>query len=97
VIAAHLSGAAVVKTYRSIFWKHLRGDGRPHGGLNRRALPLAGDAPDAKEAATNLLTDIVFDAVDAANSKRPTLPSRYASIRPVVLRRRVAGALNGTF
>lgn len=67
VIAAHLSGAGVVKTYSSIFWKHLRDGGRPHGSLNRRALPLACVNPDAKEAATQLLTDIVFDAVAAAH------------------------------
>ncbi|MBE3074157.1 MAG: NADPH-dependent F420 reductase [Actinobacteria bacterium] len=65
VLAAHLPGARVVKTYNSIFWEHLRDDGRPSGSPNRHALPLAGDDPDAKQAATQLLTDTGFDAVDA--------------------------------
>ena len=55
----------MVKTYNSIHWEHLRDDGRPSGGLNRRALPLAGDDPDAKQVATQLLAATGFDAVDA--------------------------------
>jgi predicted dinucleotide-binding enzyme len=65
VLAAHLPGARVVKTYNSIFWEHLRDDGTISGSLNRRALPLAGDDPDAKQAATQLLDNTGFDAVDA--------------------------------
>ena len=65
VLVAHLPGARVVKTYNGIFWEHLRDDGRPSGGPNRRALPLAGDDPDAKQTATQLLSDTGFDAVDA--------------------------------
>lgn len=65
LLAAHLRGAQIVKAYNSIFWEHLRDDGRPSGSPQRRALPLAGDEPAAKAAVARLYDDTGFDAVDA--------------------------------
>jgi predicted dinucleotide-binding enzyme len=90
VLAAHLPGARVVKTFNSIFWEHLRDDGKPSGSLNRRALPLAGDDPDAKQAATQLLTDTGFDAVDAGALSQGR---RFQRGTPPYVQRYTAGEL----
>jgi hypothetical protein len=65
VIAAALSGARVVKAFNTVYYVHLRDDGRPTGTPGRRAIPIAGDDPDAKEVVAGLLDDIGFDAFDA--------------------------------
>jgi hypothetical protein len=71
--AAALPGARVVKAFNTIYYVHLRDDGRPAGTAGRRAIPIAGDDPEAKRVVAGLLDDIGFDAFDAgtlAESRR---------------------------
>ncbi|WP_211361838.1 hypothetical protein [Pseudonocardia cypriaca] len=49
----------------NIWVEHLRSMARPAGRANRSALPIAGDDAAAKEAVTELLDSLGFDAVDA--------------------------------
>lgn len=64
MIAAHADDARVVKAFNTIQWEQLRDQARPAGD-DRRALPLAGDDPDAKKIVADLIDEIGFDAVDA--------------------------------
>lgn len=65
LVAAALPGAKVVKAFNTIYYVHLREDGRPAGTPGRRAIPIAGDDSDAKQVVAGLLDDIGFDAYDA--------------------------------
>jgi predicted dinucleotide-binding enzyme len=60
-----LPGAAVVKVFNNIFYKHLRSLARPAGAADRTYLPIAGDDPAAKAAVTGFLDSIGYGAVDA--------------------------------
>lgn len=60
-----LPGAAVVKVFNNIFFKHLRSLGRPAGAADRTYLPIAGDDPAAKAAVTEFLDSIGYGTVDA--------------------------------
>jgi 8-hydroxy-5-deazaflavin:NADPH oxidoreductase len=59
-----LPGAAVVKVFNNIFFKHLRSLARPAGAADRTYLPIAGDDPAAKAAVTAFLDSIGYGAVD---------------------------------
>jgi predicted dinucleotide-binding enzyme len=63
----HLAGAAVIKVFNNIFYKHLGSLARPAGAADRSYLPIAGDDPDAKAQATRFLDSIGYGAVDAGN------------------------------
>lgn len=65
MLAARLPGARVVKAFNTIWFEHLKVQGRPNGGPWRRALPLAGDDAEAKEQVGRLLDEIGYDVVDA--------------------------------
>jgi 8-hydroxy-5-deazaflavin:NADPH oxidoreductase len=65
LVAKHLSRSNVVKAFNSIYAKDLETDGRPPGTPNRRALPIAGDDPEAKKLVTELLDRFGYDTVDA--------------------------------
>ena len=58
-------GAAVVKVFNNIFFKHLKSLARPAGAADRTYLPIAGDDPAAKGAVTEFLDSIGYGAVDA--------------------------------
>ena len=58
-------GRPVVKAFNGIFAAHLLDGGRPPGAEDRRALPIAGDEPLAKEVVLALLDELGFDGVDA--------------------------------
>lgn len=58
-------GRPVVKAFNGIYAAELLDTGRPAGAPDRRALPVAGDDPDAKQVVTRLLDELGFDAVDA--------------------------------
>jgi predicted dinucleotide-binding enzyme len=67
LVAAALPGARVVKAFNTIYYVHLRDDGLPSGSAGRRAIPIAGDDPEAKRVVAGLLDDIGFDAFDAGS------------------------------
>ena len=60
-----LPGAAVVKVFNNIFFKHLGSLARPAGAAGRTYLPIAGDDAAAKAAVTGFLDTIGYGAVDA--------------------------------
>ena len=60
-----LPGAAVVKVFNNIFYRHLQSLARPAGDPSRSFLPIAGDDPEAKSAVTAFLDSIGYGAVDA--------------------------------
>ncbi|MEV6924785.1 NADPH-dependent F420 reductase [Dactylosporangium sp. NPDC051485] len=65
LLQQHLSEARVVKGFNNIWSEHLRSLARPAGSADRSALPIAGDDAAAKQAVTELLDSLGFDAVDA--------------------------------
>ncbi|TPW29480.1 NADP oxidoreductase [Martelella alba] len=65
MLAAALGHRRVVKAFNAIPMTELETDGRPDGGAERRALPLAGDAPDDKARVAALYNDFGFTPVDA--------------------------------
>lgn len=65
LVAAALPGANLVKAFNTIYYVHLREHARPAGTPGRRAIPIAGDDPDAKQLVAGLLDEIGFDAYDA--------------------------------
>ncbi|MDQ6725803.1 MAG: NAD(P)-binding domain-containing protein, partial [Actinomycetota bacterium] len=64
LLASSLPGTRVVKAFNTIYFEHLRDQGRPPGTPGRRALPIAGDDTDAKATVAALIDDIGFDTYD---------------------------------
>ncbi|WP_157251445.1 NADPH-dependent F420 reductase [Nonomuraea typhae] len=64
LLQRHLPGSRVVKAFNTITPHQLGTLARPAGAPDRSALPIAGDDPDAKAAATRLLDALGYDAVD---------------------------------
>lgn len=64
LLQGHLAGAAVVKVFNNIFYKHLQSLSRPRGAADRSFLPIAGDAPAAKAQAGEFLDSVGYGAVD---------------------------------
>jgi 8-hydroxy-5-deazaflavin:NADPH oxidoreductase len=69
LLQAHLPTSKVVKAFNHIYAAQLTTDGRPAGTPKRRALVIAGDDRDAKDAVTRLLDRFGFDTVDAGPLK----------------------------
>jgi 8-hydroxy-5-deazaflavin:NADPH oxidoreductase len=65
LLQRQLPGAAVVKVFNNIFYKHLRSLARPAGAPDRTFLPIAGDDPAARAAVTEFLDSIGYGTVDA--------------------------------
>ena len=65
LLAAHLPTAHVVKAFNTIYFEHLATQGQTASTPGRRALPIAGDDPDAKRAVAALIDTFGFDVVDA--------------------------------
>ena len=65
MVADHLAGAKIVKAFNAILEKDIEKDAVPAGTGPRRALPIAGDDPDAKLIVTEILQNLGFDVVDA--------------------------------
>ncbi|MBV9002876.1 MAG: NAD(P)-binding domain-containing protein [Solirubrobacterales bacterium] len=63
-LQAHLPTSKVVRAFNHIDAAQIVSDGTPNGTPNRRALGYAGDAPDAKQVASDLYEAFGFDAVD---------------------------------
>jgi predicted dinucleotide-binding enzyme len=58
-------GRPVIKAFNNIFFKSLLEKGTPRGSEGRVAIPVAGDAADAKAKVMQLIEELGFDAVDA--------------------------------
>lgn len=65
LIQKHLTGAKLVKAFNNIADGHIPALARPTGAADRSALPIAGDAPEAKASAAALIDRLGFDTVDA--------------------------------
>jgi predicted dinucleotide-binding enzyme len=64
LLQKHLANSKVVKTFNSIYYRHLASLPRPKGAKDRSALPLVGDDADAKRQVAAFLDAIGFDAID---------------------------------
>lgn len=67
VVAAHLSGSRVVKSFNHIGYHEMEPDAAPAGTADRRALAVAGDDADAKERVAAFIDALGFDVVDAGD------------------------------
>jgi 8-hydroxy-5-deazaflavin:NADPH oxidoreductase len=65
LVQEHLTGAKLVKAFNSIMDFHIPALARPAGAADRTALPIAGDDPQAKAGAADLISQLGFDTVDA--------------------------------
>ena len=63
IVARLIPGAKVVKAFNTIYFEHLRTQGRRERA-GRRALPIAGDEAAAKKTVAQLIEDIGYDALD---------------------------------
>jgi predicted dinucleotide-binding enzyme len=73
LLQAHLVDARVVKALNTLNWQKLQTFARLPGHPERVAVPIAGDDAAAKNAASHLIDDIGFDAVDAGPLARGRL------------------------
>jgi predicted dinucleotide-binding enzyme len=64
LLQAHLPESHVVKVFNNIHFVHLRALARPAGAPERSVLPIAGDGSAAKQAVTQFLDSIGYDAYD---------------------------------
>jgi predicted dinucleotide-binding enzyme len=67
LLARRLPGARIVKAFNTIYFERIAHEGRPSGSKERRAVPMAGDDPDAKRVVGALIDDMGFDPVDAGS------------------------------
>ena len=65
LLQTHLPTSRVVKAFNNIRFDDLAVDGTPAGTPGRRALPVAGDDPEAKDRVVALLDQFGYDVVDA--------------------------------
>jgi predicted dinucleotide-binding enzyme len=63
IVARRLAGSRVVKTLNQIGYHDLEDERRPAGAVDRRALGVAGDDPEAVDAVSELIERIGYDAV----------------------------------
>jgi predicted dinucleotide-binding enzyme len=64
LLQAHLPESHVVKAFNNIQFTHLGTLQRPAGHQERSVLPIAGNDPAAKQAVTDFLDSIGYDAYD---------------------------------
>ena len=65
ITATHLKGSKIVKAWNAILERDIETTGLPPGAPGRRALPIAGDDPEAKKVVSELFDGLGFDVVDA--------------------------------
>ncbi|MEV6384670.1 NAD(P)-binding domain-containing protein [Streptomyces sp. NPDC051773] len=65
LVQEHLAGAKVIKAFNNIADVHIPALARPAGAADRTALPIAGDDPQARTEAADLISRLGFDTVDA--------------------------------
>jgi 8-hydroxy-5-deazaflavin:NADPH oxidoreductase len=63
LVADRLSNATVIKTLNHVGYHELESYARPHGSVDRRALGVAGDDPDAVATVNRFVDRIGYDAV----------------------------------
>ncbi|WP_110686496.1 NADPH-dependent F420 reductase [Salinicola aestuarinus] len=66
-LAAHLTGATIVKAVNAILASDIVADARPPDANDRRALPIAGDDSNAKARVSQLLETLGYDVVDVGS------------------------------
>jgi len=93
-------GRPVIKAFNNIFARSLLEKGVPRGAAGRIALPVAGDASDAKAAVLRLVDELGFDPVDAGDlegswRQQPGTPAYCRDLEAVALRRALAEADRG--
>ncbi|MFD1883104.1 NADPH-dependent F420 reductase [Paracoccus pacificus] len=64
VVADHLEGARLVRSFNHMGYHQIDGEARPKGDPDRRAMALAGDDADARAAVARFIDRIGFDPVD---------------------------------
>jgi predicted dinucleotide-binding enzyme len=64
VLQRHLAGAHVVKAFNNINYRHLAALPRPVAAADRSTLPIAGNDPDAKKQAAELISLLGYDCLD---------------------------------
>ncbi|MFD4878155.1 NADPH-dependent F420 reductase [Streptomyces sp. NPDC058420] len=64
LLQRHLPEAHVVKAFNNINYRHLRALPRPVGATDRTTPPIAGNDPDAKKHAAELLSLLGYDSLD---------------------------------
>ncbi|MBV1856211.1 NADPH-dependent F420 reductase [Catellatospora tritici] len=64
LLQRHLAAARVVKVFNNIYYKHLASLARPVDAIDRSALVVSGDDPEAKLAVLAFLEAIGYDGVD---------------------------------
>ncbi len=64
LLQAHLPNSHVVKAFNNIGAEEIPAHGLPQGTENRRALPIAGNHAGAKDAVSQFLDSLGYDAVD---------------------------------
>lgn len=90
-------GRPVTKAFNNIFAQSLLERGLPRGTKGRIALPIAGDAPDAKTAVLRLVDELGFDPVDGGDldnswRQQPGTPAYCRDLDAEALRRALAEA-----
>ncbi|WNI16443.1 NADPH-dependent F420 reductase [Actinacidiphila sp. ITFR-21] len=65
LLQAQLDASHVVKAFNNIYSGHLAALPRPVGAPDRSVLPIAGDDPDAKKQAAELISVLGYDTLDA--------------------------------
>jgi 8-hydroxy-5-deazaflavin:NADPH oxidoreductase len=64
-VQQQLAGAHLVKAFNNLGEQHIAALARPAGAADRTALPIAGNDPQAKASAAELISRLGFDTVDA--------------------------------
>ncbi|WP_174565446.1 NADPH-dependent F420 reductase [Rhodococcoides yunnanense] len=67
LLARHLPGAAVVKAFNNIFWKHLLSLARRPGAADHTYLPIAADSTAAIAATTEFIESVGYSVVAAGS------------------------------
>jgi predicted dinucleotide-binding enzyme len=67
LVQSQLPGSRVVKGFNNVNYLHLGSLQRPSGSSERSVLPIAGDDAEAKQAVSEFLDTIGYDAYDAGS------------------------------
>lgn len=68
LVADHLDGSRVVKSFNTMVWENLRDEARPGAPLDDRlALYVASDHPEAKATVADLIAQVGFAPVDVGS------------------------------